>query len=101
MLKKILILLVILTFQLAAAGCAIELYEGRTDEAREQAYEANIRILENAVVMHHTDSGNYPQSVADLVIGNYINDLLECPYCNTTCYEVDSGGRVSGCRGDR
>lgn len=70
------------------AAIAVPSFSKVTESAKRKACDANVKTLENLVVLYRLDTGSYPGDVQALVTDGYLEKEVTCPV-NGDEYEID------------
>ena len=97
-------LIVVMTLIGLLVGIAIPAYRDATDRAREAALKEDLRRMRTAIDEYHTDKGQYPTALDDLVMSGYLRALPKDPITDSDAtwlieyapWEMVDAGEVAG-----
>ena len=69
----------VIPFLILLVGIAIPAYKDATTRAREAVLKENLQKMRKAIDEYHTDLGQYPPALEDLVTAGYLRALPEDP----------------------
>ena len=97
-------LIVVMTIIGLLVGIALPAYRDATQRAREATLKEDLTRMRTAIDEYHTDKGEYPPTLEDLVMSGYLRGLPKDPITNSDAswfieyapWEMVDEGEIAG-----